>query len=389
MNNLVQDAPFRMAYSLHLPSTPATHDLRRRWLGTRAYWLCQLAGWGGLFLVSVATLPFRKEPVGYDIFYTTAMVLLGVALSHLLRIAVLFLLRKPRSWPGLLARLAPWIVAAGMVQASLLFWFLYFVPPRPNQAEADEALATQTSLFYVDSLTLHVPIMTIWAGFYLGLRYYRQYQVTQIERLKLAASVKDAELRALKAQLNPHFLFNSLNTLRALIPRDLAQPREAITLLSELLRASLASGHEETIPLARELETVDNYLALEKLRFENRVRIRREIAPEALSRLVPPFLVQTLVENAVKYGIATREAGGEITLAAAVEKDCLHVRITNPGTIAPAGDSTGLGLANSRARLALLFGPAAALSLTQAAADLVLAEAIIPAATTAAAANAP
>lgn len=378
-----------MAATLHLPSTPATHGLRRRWLGTRTFWLCQLIGWGGLFLVSVAPLPFRKDPVRYDLIYTTAMVLLGVFLSHLLRIAVLFLLRKPRSWAGLLLNLGPWIFAAGMAQASLLFWFLRFDTDREIPPEVIEASALHTSLYFVDSLTLHVPLFIIWTGFYLGLRYYRQYQLTQIERLKLAASVKDAELRALKAQLNPHFLFNSLNTLRALIPRELAQPREAITLLSELLRASLTSGHEETVPLARELETVDNYLALEKLRFEHRVQIRREIDPAALPWRVPPFLLQSLVENAVKYGIAAREAGGEITLAARVESGRLHLLITNPGRIAQANESTGLGLKNSRSRLTLLFGPEATLTLTQTAADLVLAEAVIPATTAAAQTAAP
>lgn len=378
-----------MAATLHLPSTPATHGLRRRWLGTRAYWLWQLAGWGGLFIASVASFPFRKEPVGYDLLYTTAMVLLGVFLSHLLRIAVLFLLRKPRSWAGLLLSLGPWIFAAGMGQASLLFWYLSFSAQREMPPEEVEAAASDTSLYFVDSLAFHVPLFIIWTGFYLGLRYYRQYQLTQIERLKLAASVKDAELRALKAQLNPHFLFNSLNTLRALIPRELDQPREAITLLSDLLRASLTSGHEEAIPLARELEMVDNYLALEKLRFEHRVQIRREIDPAALPWRVPPFLLQSLVENAVKYGIATREAGGEITLTARVESGRLHLLITNPGRISPANESTGLGLKNSRSRLTLLFGPEASLTLTQTAADLVLAEAVIPATTAAAQTAAP
>jgi signal transduction histidine kinase len=367
-----------MSSSLHLPSTEASHDVRRRWLGTRAYWLCQLAGWGGVLLIALAPLPLRKEPIIFDLIYNFVMVLFGAGLSHLLRIAFLFHLRKPRGWPGLLLRLVPWIVAAAMCQATLLMWSITLLPPVPHQDIIDEALRTQTLAYYVDSLTLHLSIFTIWTGFYLGLRYYRQYQVAQLERLRLDAVLKEAELRALKAQINPHFLFNSLNTLRALIPRELTQPREAITLLSELLRASLTAGHEETISLGREFETVDNYLALERLRFESRLQIHRAIEPAALTWSIPPFLVQTLVENAVKYGIATREAGGELCLEAAVQADLLRIRVSNPGTIRAPGNSTGLGLQNARARLALLFGPRGTLTLTQAAPDLVVAEALVP-----------
>jgi LytS/YehU family sensor histidine kinase len=232
-------------------------------------------------------------------------------------------------------------------------------------------------------------LLLIWSGFYFGLRYYRQYQTTQLDRLRLDAAVKDAELRALKAQLNPHFLFNSLNILRALIPQNLAQPREALTLLADLLRASLNSGHEETIPLARELETVENYLALERLRFEDRLTVHRTIASPALAWPMPPFVVQTLVENAVKFGIATREAGGAIILVAAVKNGFLHLRVLNPGTIDGASVSTGLGLKNARSRLALLFGPHATLTLAQAAPDLVAAEVRLPPLAATARASAP
>ncbi len=231
---------------------------------------------------------------------------------------------------------------------------------------------------YLDTLTLALPLFTIWTGFYLGMRYYRQYQIAVVERLKLDAAIKDADLRALKAQLNPHFLFNSLNSLRALIPSDLERPREAITLLSDLLRASLTLGQDEIVPLSLELASVDNYLALERLRFEDRLRVRRAIHPAALDRPVPPFLVQTLVENALKHGLAPRESGGEITLEAFVRGGMLHIRVSNPGTLGRRAEGTGLGLKNSRARLALLFGPDAVLTLRQVADDIVEAEAILP-----------
>jgi two-component system LytT family sensor kinase len=376
-----------MVPTLHLPTSPATHSRRRRWLGTRAYWLCQLIGWGGILTLWIIPLPLRTVTIRYEIIYALILTTSSVGLTHLLRITFLFHLLRPRSWTALLLRIVPWIMAAALGQAGLLFWFVAGVP---DSVSLDYAPARDHEmLLYIDTLSLTTPLLLIWSGFYFGLRYYRQYQTTQLDRLRLDAAVKDAELRALKAQLNPHFLFNSLNILRALIPQNLAQPREALTLLADLLRASLNSGHEETIPLARELETVENYLALERLRFEDRLTVHRTIASPALAWPMPPFVVQTLVENAVKFGIATREAGGAIILVAAVKNGFLHLRVLNPGTIDGASVSTGLGLKNARSRLALLFGPHATLTLAQAAPDLVAAEVRLPPLAATARASAP
>ena len=383
MANLVS----AMVPTLHLPTSPATHSRRRRWLGTRAYWLCQLIGWGGILTLWIIPLPLRTVTIRYEIIYALILTTSSVGLTHLLRITFLFHLLRPRSWTALLLRIVPWIMAAALGQAGLLFWFVSGVPD--SEALDHVSARDHEMLLFVDTLTLTTPLLLIWSGFYFGLRYYRQYQTTQLDRLRLDAAIKDAELRALKAQLNPHFLFNSLNTLRALIPSELAPPREALTLLADLLRASLTASHEETIPLERELETVENYLALERLRFEHRLAVHRTVAPAALAWPVPPFLVQTLVENAVKFGIATREAGGAIALEAAVRDAALHLRIYNPGTIDGASASTGLGLKNARARLALLFGPGAALTIAQAAPDLVVAELRLPPLAATARASAP
>lgn len=365
-----------MVFSSQLLTKPEVYDLRRRWLGTRAYWLSQLIGWGGILIIWVIPLLLRTGTIRYEVMYALILTTSSVGLTHLLRIAFLFHLRRPRSWSALLLRIVPWLTAAAHAQAGLLFWFLDHVP---DSESLEHATARENApLLYVETLTMSATLLLIWSGFYFSLRYYRQYQTAQLDRLRLDAAIKDAELRALKAQLNPHFLFNSLNILRALIPQNLAPPREALTLLADLLRASLTSGHEETIPLARELETVDNYLALERLRFEDRLAVHRTIESAALAWPVPPFLVQTLVENAVKFGIATREAGGAITLEAAIKNTCLHLRVLNPGTIDHTSASTGLGLKNARSRIALLFGPAARLTLIQAAPDLVAAELILP-----------
>jgi LytS/YehU family sensor histidine kinase len=145
-----------------------------------------------------------------------------------------------------------------------------------------------------------------------------------------------------------------------------------------LLRTSLTTDQKETVPFAQELEVVENYLALQQLRFDSRLRVSQQVSPDALNWLVPPFPIQELVENAVRFGIAPREAGGEISLRVSICDHVFHAQITNPGRISTASDSTGLGLSNGRERLASLFGPTATLALSQQAEDLVAAEVSIP-----------
>ena len=172
-------------------------------------------------------------------------------------------------------------------------------------------------------------------------------------------------MATLESQLNPHFLFNALNTVRALISEDPAEARRAVTLLSALLRQTLATARAATHALADELELAETYLALERLRFGDRLAVRVEAEPEALGVAVPALLVQTLAENAVKHGVARRRDGGEVAVTATVRGDRLSVRVTNPASVSasPSAEGTGTGLANARERLALLHGDRARLTL--------------------------
>ncbi len=198
--------------------------------------------------------------------------------------------------------------------------------------------------------------------------------------------MKEAELRALKAQVNPHFLFNSLNSLRALIDEDAPRAREVVTRLANMLRYSLQSGQLETVSLDEELRTVEDYLALEQIRHEGRLRVRWAVDEPARVLPVPPMLLQTLVENAVKYGISTRREGGEVVVWAKVEGQVLDIRVSNPGELASpgntssakAGSSTGVGLRNASERLKLLYGDRAVLRLVEGPAGCVTAEVSIP-----------
>jgi LytS/YehU family sensor histidine kinase len=227
-----------------------------------------------------------------------------------------------------------------------------------------------------------------WLCAYFFYHVFDRLNRLQVEQLKLVANVKEAELRALKSQLNPHFLFNSLNSLRALIDEDAPRARETVTRLANMLRYSLQSGQLETVPFEEELRIVQDYLALEQIRHENRLQIRWDVTdePSIAGVPVPPMLLQTLVENAVKYGISPRRAGGELHIGARIEGAALHIRVTNPGDLAEpasvpaarAGSSTGVGLRNASERLKLLFGDRASLTLLAEPAGCVTADVLIP-----------
>jgi sensor histidine kinase YesM len=225
-----------------------------------------------------------------------------------------------------------------------------------------------------------------WLCLYFFYHLFERLNRLQVEQLRLSASAKEAELRALKSQVNPHFLFNSLNSLRALIDEDAPRAREAVTRLANMLRYSLQSGQQETVPFEDELRIVEDYLALEQIRYENRLRVRWDIAAEARPLTVPPMLLQTLVENAVKYGIGTRREGGEIAISARLDAAVLHICVTNPGdlaepvsaAVARSGSSTGVGLRNASERLRLLFGDRATLTLLAEPAGCVTVDVLIP-----------
>jgi LytS/YehU family sensor histidine kinase len=177
-------------------------------------------------------------------------------------------------------------------------------------------------------------------------------------------ALRSAELRALEGQINPHFLFNCLNSIRGLVLENPPLAQDLITRLASILRYNLHRDAAHTVPLESEMEVAADYLALESARFEDRLRITVAVE-EAVSKLpVPPMLVQTLVENAIKHGIAPLPAGGELTLRAGLDNGCLVVEIENPGRLGGhKGDMPPLGLNNIRERLRLLYGGRASLEL--------------------------
>lgn len=344
-----------------------------------AYWWCQVAGWGVYFLVNVFiarsffTIGWRLVS-GY-VFLS----LLGILFTHGFRF---FLLR--RDWLALpVPKLLPRVLTTNLLLAFALVSCVgtYFsVLPPEGPSLVHQTPAAHTSMFFVFVFNSFI-IFTLWSGIYFGFAYSGKHRRLEIERYQAQTALAEAELRGLKSQLNPHFFFNSLNSLRALVLEDPARAQEAITQLAAILRYHLQSGERSLVPLANEIDTVEHYLALELIRFEDRLTIERSIEPEALSCLVPPLALQTLVENAVKYGVSREAGAAVIALRAHRNDNHLEISVRNTGTLrdgSSSGQSTGLGLTNLRTRLRLLFAERATCELHEPEVGWVEARLIIP-----------
>jgi len=205
------------------------------------------------------------------------------------------------------------------------------------------------------------PPLTIFVALTYMLSTALHYAFLEIESSRRAESLaREAQLKALKAQINPHFLFNSLNSISALTSIDAARAREMCIGLADFLRASLRLGERDTVPFSEELALTNMYLSVEQARFGDRLRLVRDIDPACNPCEVPALLIQPLVENAVKHGIAMMAEGGEISISGHRDHDWLRFSVSNPfDPDAPVQARNGIGLRNVRARLEARYGSAA------------------------------
>lgn len=355
----------------------------------RLYVLCQAGGWVFFLVLQVVFIAlFRdKDTAGKatqaDIVMSLVRVIAeGMLITHFARIYLTRWGWKDLGWRPLIPR----IIGMALVMSTV--WTVVGFGIDIMLLRLDMPAKFPLWLLMTSSLMNGTIMMIGWLCIYFFYHLFERLNRLQVEQLQLTATAKEAELRALKSQVNPHFLFNSLNSLRALIDEDAPRAREAVTRLANMLRYSLQSGQQETVPLEEEIRIVEDYLALEQIRHENRLRVRWDIAENVRAGVltVPPMLLQTLVENAVKYGISTRRDGGELVIAARFEGAALNIRVTNPGDLsaptspaaARAGSSTGVGLRNASERLKLLFGERATLTLLAEPPGCVTADVLIP-----------
>jgi signal transduction histidine kinase len=299
----------------------------------------------------------------------------GYVLFALYSIALTDLLRREirrRNWlnaPSAFLRLAGSAAALAAVQTFLVF-------------AVDLLLTGRSSTFlqhpsYAPGLWVSIAgADSLWLVFYVALTSGRRVREKEVH---LQLALREAELRALEAQVNPHFLFNCLNSVRALVTENPAQAQDMITRLANILRYNLHRDLNHTVPLSAELEMAADYLALESARFEDRLRVRMDVDPAAAQVAVPPMLLQTLVENALKHGIAHLPAGGDLVIRAVLEGERLVLVVENTGQLIPAApQTTQVGLKNTRERLRILYGGRASLELKNCDAGRVAATVLIP-----------
>jgi LytS/YehU family sensor histidine kinase len=205
-----------------------------------------------------------------------------------------------------------------------------------------------------------------------------QSRKNQVDNLKLEAMVKSLELKTIKANINPHFIFNALNSIRALIDEDPSRARVSVTSLGNILRSSMLSDQLETVTLEKELEIVADYLALELIRFEDRLKVKYEIEEDALDNPVPPMMLQTLVENAIKHGIGKSVEPGTIKIVALENDGLFYLQVVNDGKLNMHKEKEGFGLQSTETRLQLIFAGRATFSINQLNEKEVLAEVVIP-----------
>jgi LytS/YehU family sensor histidine kinase len=194
----------------------------------------------------------------------------------------------------------------------------------------------------------------------------------------LESLVKELELKTIKSHINPHFIFNALNSIRALIDENPSRARDAITELSNILRSSMQSENLETVTLERELSIVKDYLALEHIRFEDRLRVEYDIDEDTLDQPIPPMMLQTLVENAIKHGISRYEGGGVVKIISDFRDNKHELIVRNTGKLNGGMNKEGFGLTSTASRLGLLFGDKASFEINETNGNMVEAKVRIP-----------
>jgi len=322
----------------------------------RLYWTCQAAGWGAFtlyaltgYVATVGRSHIRAVDVASFFFFDAFICPLA---THALRWWM-----RTHGWLELpVRRLAPRLVLAVLlivvpITSCVVTWIAL---TRHGQILPVDAIVGMTIVFSF--------AMTGWLAIYFQVVSRRRQRMLERQALELSIVARDAQLRALRAQINPHFLFNALNSLRGLIAEDPPRAASMVTGFAGLMRYALQSDRTETVTLAEELAAVDDYLELERMRFEERLRVERAVSPDARDARLPPMLLQLLVENAIKHGVATLREGGVVRIDAAIADAQLQLRVSNSGVLS-RGNGTGVGLDNARERLRLLYGTAASLAL--------------------------
>jgi two-component system LytT family sensor kinase len=311
------------------------------------YWLLQFLGWSS-YAILVLIASFNKQGYNLGIFFFINLVvslLLGIYLSHQLK--------KTITSKGLL-KINQFTELLQIVSLVLIFSFLHALITKLISLSIIASFLNFSVVSFLLNWASIFLIFGFWLALYYGIHLFEQIQRQEYENLRLKATQTELELQNLRSQLNPHFLFNALNSTRALVEVDPKKSKEAITLLSNLLRFSLSTSLDRLITIESELQMVDSYLRLEKIRFEERLTIKKEISEEVKLFKIPAFAIQTLVENAIKHGISKLINGGEVIIRVDKNDRQIFIQVSNSGMLGGEKD-LGIGLTNLCKRLEIEY----------------------------------
>ncbi len=329
----------------------------------RAFWNLQLAGWGGAFVLR--GLSALANGQSWDLLALILVTTItGFSISLVLSVIYRQLINKQAlvTWPSAVLVL----LAAVIVHASVDAWVqgIYYAGTRE----------TTFAQRFIGLSYIPLTLLGGWSALYFAINYFLTIEEQEDRLERLEAQATSAQLAMLRYQLNPHFLFNTLNSISTLVLLKQTEPANAmLTRLSSFLRHTLVTEPGSQVTLRQEVETLQLYLGIERMRFEERLRTQFAIDDAALDALLPSMLLQPLVENAIKYAVSPQEEGAQISVSARVVGDRLRITVedTGPGlreveTAGPDGmpdersymrtASTGVGLANIRNRLSQAYG---------------------------------
>lgn len=335
--------------------------------------MLQLGGWAA-FAAAMTFSRIGIYPLSYMLLDKGILTALGIVLTLGLRALYRRLRHSEPSLPVLLIESAaasyllsiPWTAAHRLAVAAYVAW------------QAGDPLEIESWFQLMGGTVYHAFVLMAWSVLYFGINYYDDLQRQRERAVRAEAHAQWARLEALRYQIHPHFLFNTLNAISTLVAEgETRSAGRMIARLSDFLRLTLDDDVAEEVPLAQEIDFVKQYLDIEQIRFGERLQTRIDVEPETLSALVPSLVLQPLVENAVRHGISSREDGGEVVVSAGAFGDRLRLRVSDRGigAVSPAtheaggkgaaatfphiGSSdgcSGIGLANTRSRLRELYG---------------------------------
>lgn len=375
------------------------------------YWWCQFLGWGfwGVIILYFNLVVFgdRFAETGGKKEFTLSLVLFlitGIITTHILRMMI-----KSTNWLRYAFNKIVLLFIVGVAAAGIIMYYLdnliehntpfsydnYILKQKLEKANkmesqyglsdipyytkeltpADSTIAKaitdirKTTSYYRNKngewkhenksellgIYQNLLLIAIWLLIYIVYHYVQKNRNDQLDRLRLESTVKELELKTIKAHINPHFIFNALNSIRALVDENPVRARTAITELSNILRSSMHAEKMETVPLENELNIVKDYLALEQMRFEERLKVEMEIDEDTLDQPIPPMMLQTLVENAIKHGISKKVNGGTIRIVSDFVDDHHELIVQNSGQLNGNINGDGFGVRSTQDRLNLLY----------------------------------